>query len=305
MGFIKYFYRFYLNKMSEVQPEVPPEVSRMDRYKGRRKIGGGTTSVLSSGYSKEPDDLLKKVAIKILLPDFAGIGTREADIMSQIPPHPLLCGFRETFLEAGRRYIVMDFCEGVNLEKYLATKGKTDPKKIMRIMLQISSAIAHLHEHLIIHGDIKPANIMINEKADVSMEIKLCDFGFSRNFADVCQGIQGTPLYFSPEIVNVCNVDASSDIWASGVMMLHMLTGVEKPFFLHAAKKPCDVKQILLGLSFETTPFPPELLQNEDPNVRFLAEIAQRCLSLDRSLRPKAEEIVAELTGKIAELGDA
>jgi serine/threonine protein kinase len=301
MGFIKYFYRFYLNKMSEVPLQSPWE-----RYKGRRRIGGGTTSVVASAYSTQPDGSLgEKVLIKTMLSDFTQIGTREADIMPQIPSHPLLCGFRETFLEAGRRYIVMEFCEGDDMKKYLTTNGIIDPKKIMQIMLQISSAIAHLHVNLIIHGDIKPANIMINEKADGSMEIKLCDFGFSRNFADVCQGIQGTPLYFSPEIVNVCNVDSGSDVWASGVMMLHMLTGVEKPFFLHAAKNARDVKQILLGLSFETTPFPPELLQNEDPNVVFLARIAQRCLSLDRSQRPRAQEIVAELTGKIAELGDA
>jgi serine/threonine protein kinase len=299
MGFIKYFYRFYLNKMSEVPPPL-------ERYKSRRRIGGGTTSVVASAYCTQPDGSLGRVLIKTMLSDFTQIGTREADIMSRIPPHPLLCAFRETFLEAsGRRHIVMEFCEGVDFKKHLETRGKIDPKKIMQIMLQIFSGLTHLHENQILHGDIKPANIMVNEKADGSVQIKILDFGFSRHFNDISQTTQGTPLYFSPEIANAYNVDASSDIWASGVMMLHMLTGVEKPFFLHAAKKPCDVKQILLGLSFETTPFPPELLQNEDPNVRFLAEIAQRCLSLDRSLRPKAEEIVAELTGKIAELCDA
>lgn len=298
MGFIKYFYRFYLNKMSEVPP--------LERYNGRKRIGGGTTSVVASAYCTQPDGSLNRVLIKTMLPNFTQISTREADMMSQIPPHPLLCAFRETFLEAsGRRHIVMEFCEGVDMKKYLTTNGKIDPKKTMRIILQIFSGLAHLHENQILHGDIKPANIMVNEKADGSVQIKILDFGFSRRFDDISQNTQGTPLYFSPEIANAYNVDASSDIWATGVVILHMLTGVEKPFFLHAAKNPSDVRPILLNLSFETTPFPPELLQNEDPNVVFLARIAQSCLSLDRSQRPRAQEIVAELTGKIAELCDA
>ena len=84
-----------------------------------------------------------------------------------------------------------------------------------------------------------------------------------------------------------------------------MLSDDDKPFFLHAAKNRDHVVSILRSLSFDSTPFPENLLHHEDPNVVFLSRIAQRCLSLDRLQRPIAQVIAAELTGRIAELGDA
>jgi serine/threonine protein kinase len=199
----------------------------------------------------------------------------------------------------------MEFCEGVDLQTYLKANRKLHSRKIMQIMLQISSAIAHLHEHRIFHGDIKPANIMIDEKADGSIHIKLIDFGLSVHFGAIRQVIQGSPLYFSPEIAHKQDVDPSSDIWAFAVILLEMLSDEQKPFFLKSAKSSHDVVSILESLSFDSTPFPENLLHHEDPNVVFLSRIAQRCLSLDRLQRPIAQEIAAELMGKIKELGDA
>jgi len=298
MGFIKYYYWFYSNKMSEVPPWA--------KYKIRKKLGEGKSATVKLAILNKPDGSKEMVSIKIMYQDFIKHGSNEAIIMSQIPPHLLLCAFKETFFDSiGRRIIVMEFCEGVDLQTYLKANGKLDSKKIIQIMLQISSAIAHLHEHRIFHGDIKPANIMIEEKADGSIHIKLIDFGLSVHFGAIRQVIQGSPLYFSPEIAHEQNVDPSSDIWAFAVMMLQMLSGNDKPFFLESAESSHDVVRILKSLSFDKTSFPENLLHHEDPNVVFLSRIAQRCLSLDRLQRPIAQEIAAELMGKITELGDA
>jgi len=308
MVFYQIFYRFYSNKMSEVQLSEfpPPEVPPWAKYKIRKKLGGGKSATVKLAIFNKPDGSLETVSIKIMYPDFINHGSKEAIIMSQIPPHPLLCAFKETFFDSiGRRIIVMEFCEGVDLQTYLKANGKLDSKKIIQIMLQISSAIAHLHEHRIFHGDIKPANIMIDEKADGSITIKLIDFGLSTYFDAIRQERQGSPLYFSPEIAHKQNIASDSDIWALGVILLEMLSNEQKPFFLQSAKNPDDIVKILRNLNFDHTPFPPNLLHHEDPNVIFLARIAQRCLSLDKSERPRAQEIVEELTGRIAELGDA
>ena len=293
--------------MSEIPPL--PEVKPWLKYKKKiRNIDAeGSTSIIFSALLIQPDDgSEKKVLMKILKSEFTSHGLKEVEIMSQIPHHPLICAFEETFSDSfGRRVIVTELCEGVNLKTYMKANSHLHSRKIMQIMLQIAEAIAHLHEHQIFHGDIKPANIMIEEKADGSIHIKLIDFGLSVHFGAIRQVRQGSPLYFSPEIAHEQNVDPSSDIWAFTVMLLQMLTDNDKPFFLQSAKSPDDIVRILKSLCFDKTPFPPKLLQNEDPNVVFLARIAQKCISLNRSYRPTAQEIVAELMGKITELGDA
>jgi serine/threonine protein kinase len=299
--------------MSEVpssdfsQTEVlPSKVPPWTKYKIRKMIGQGNCAIVNLANCTNPDSSVEKVSIKIMKPKLENIGLREADIMSKIPQHPLICAFKETFYDPfGRMIIVMEFCEGMNLQTYLKAQGKIDPRKIIQIMLQISSAIAHLHEHQIFHGDIKPANIMIDEKDDGSIHIKLIDFGISAHFDDILQLKQGSPLYFSPEIAHQLNISSSSDIWAFAVMLLQMLSDDDKPFFLKSAKSSDDIVSTLKSLSFDSTPFPENLLYHEDPNVVFLARVVQRCLSLDSSDRPRAQEIVEELTGRIAELGDA
>lgn len=318
---------------SEVQPsEVPPlevspsEVPPWRKYQSKMRVGGTPTSTVFSAIFIEPKGSRQNVFMKTISDlkyDF--IGLNESKIMGEIPSHHLICQFKETFLDPhGRRVIVMEFCGGVDLQKYLQTcvkaKRRIASQKIMEIMAKIFAAIAHLHEHHIFHGDIKPANIMIDEKDDGIVHIKIIDFGMSAHFDAIIQRVQGSPLYFSPEIAHQCRkghepkreleqfrIDQTSDIWALGVLILEMLSDEQeyKPFFLHAAKKRDDVEKILKTLSFDRTPFPQTLLQNEDPNVCFLARIAQRCLSLDKSQRPTAQQIFEELTGRIAELGDA
>jgi serine/threonine protein kinase len=308
---------------SEVPPsEVPPsKVPPYKKYVSKEKIGSGATCKAYIVRVIQPDGSFKRFLMKELLdPKYERLGLIEAEIMGRIPHNHLICQLNETFLAPnGRRVIVMEFCEGVDLQKYLQTcvkaKRRIASQKIMEIMAQIFAAIAHLHEHRIFHGDIKPANIMLDEKDDGTVHIKIIDFGMSSHFDAIIQRVQGSPLYFSPEIAHQCRkahekkegytIDHRSDIWALGVVMLDMLSDDDKPFFLHAAKKRDDVEEILRSLSFDRTPFPQTLLQNEDPNVCFLARIAQRCLSLDKLQRPTARQIFEELTCKIAELVNA
>jgi serine/threonine protein kinase len=199
----------------------------------------------------------------------------------------------------------MELIDGKNLKEFLNDFDPDEPiapSQICQILVQIFLAIAHLHEHLIFHGDIKPANIMICSREDGTFQIKIIDFDQASHFDAVPQESQGTPLYSSPEIAHPRDIDFRSDIWAMGPLILQFLTGFEKPWYLRDVKKIEDVMQILRTLDFAKTPFPPELLQHEDPNVAFLAGIAQRCLALDKSKRPRAQDVVTELTAKLAEL---
>jgi serine/threonine protein kinase len=250
----------------------------------------------------------------------------EADMMLSIPPHPNICRCYDKWIDGcGNGFIAMELIDGKNLKEFLEDVDPDEPiapLQICEILLQIFSAISHLHEHLIFHGDIKPANIMICKLKNGKFQIKIVDFDQSSYFHSVPQIYQGTPLYSSPEIANAPeiahaqgaspeiahaqgDIDSKSDIWAMGPIILHFLTLSEKPWYLKNARNIGEVVGILRTLDFAKTPFPPELLQHEDPNIAFLARIAQNCLALDKSERPSAQDVVAELSAKIAELRDA
>lgn len=276
------------------------------------RIGiGARASGVYRGLRKNPGKPPLIVAIK-MFPDCNNVNSpnlREADMMGSIPPHPNICRCYDKWIDGcGKGFIAMELIDGKNLKEFLNDIDPDEPiapSQICEILLQIFSAIAHLHEHLIFHGDIKPANIMICRREDGTFQIKIIDFDQASHFDAVPQESQGTPLYSSPEIAHARDIDFWSDIWAMGPLILQFLTGFEKPWYLRDVRRIEDVMQILRTLDFAKTPFPPELLQHKDPNVAFLAGIAQRCLALGKFERLSAQEAVTELTAKLAELSDA
>ncbi len=264
-------------------------------------IGKGVYGKVYIGFLRIPGSPPLKVAIKKVSNSQDAL--KEVTIMSSTPPHPNICKLHDTWDSCGKRFIAMEFIKGEDLNKYLDDcdpDEEINTSQICQILLQVFSAIAHLHEHLIFHGDIKPANIMIFKKEDGTIEIKIVDFGQSSHFDSVPQKHQGSPLYFSPEIAHTQGIDSKSDIWSMGLLILHFLTRSKTPWYLIDARKVDDVVQILKTLDFAKTPFPRELLEHEDPNIVFLARISQRCLSLDKSVRPSAQDVVTELMGKLS-----
>jgi serine/threonine protein kinase len=279
-------------------------------YRLGSKIGKGSFGSVYQGFYTKPGQPQKIVAIKVL-PD-SKYSKQEADLMASIRSHPNVCRFLDTWVLQGKRYIAMELINGISLRDWLNSLDFDEPdepidwRKIIDILLQIFSGIAHLHRHLIYHGDLKPANIMIVERDDGNIDIKLVDFGASSHFDAIPQIQMGSPLYFSPQIAHKTGIDGSSDLWAMGVILHEFVSGGwEKPWFLRDTKNAADIVERLKTLDYATTPFPPELLQHENPIVAFLAGIAQRCLALDKSERPRAQDVVTELTAKLAELRDA
>ena len=230
-----------------------------------------------------------------------------AGVMHQIPDHPNICQFLGTWVNlAQTRFIAMELIESrKNLKQWLSErdpKVPINPLQICRILVQIFQAIAHVHDNLISHGDIKLSNIMIIEREDGTIVIKLIDFDFATHFDDVPQMQRGTPFYCSPEISRGYNIDHRSDIWSLGILILSILTRIEKPFFLQDAKSGVEILKILGNIHRVGLQFPRELLENEDPNVAFFARIARSCLALEKSERPRAQDVVIELTEKLTEL---
>jgi serine/threonine protein kinase len=175
----------------------------------------------------------ERVAIKCLLPElikYSHIRERfknEANTMSLLP-HPnivKLLGYKD---DDEGSYIIMEYIEGKELDKYIKTEtGPMPSDKATDVMKGILSAVSFAHENGVIHRDIKPSNIFVTNDGHV----KITDFGIAKVLTEADKkltktGIQmGTVYYMSPEQVKGKPVDKRSDIYALGVTFFQMVTG--------------------------------------------------------------------------------
>lgn len=148
----------------------------------------------------------------------------EVELLKKLD-HPNIVQFEESFVtKNGGLCIVMDYCDGGDLGGYLkATRGRKTEAQIMHHFVQIALGLQHMHEHRILHRDIKLQNIFLSGKA----QVVLGDLGISKvlngtmDFAKTCIG---TPYYMSPEIFNNETYDLKSDVWALGCVLYEMIT---------------------------------------------------------------------------------
>jgi serine/threonine-protein kinase len=182
----------------------------------------------------------RDVAVKVLRadlardPQFQERFRREAQNAAALN-HPAIVAVYdtgETRTEHGPLpYIVMEYVDGRTLRDIVKTEGPLPGQRAMEIMADVSAALDFSHRHGIVHRDVKPANVMITKTGAV----KVMDFGIARAVHDgqaaVTQtaAVIGTAQYLSPEQARGEQVDARSDVYASGCVLFELLTG-EPPF---------------------------------------------------------------------------
>ena len=130
-----------------------------------------------------------------------------------------------------RLYMVREWCPGRSLSEILKEEGKLPPERAIYITVGILRALEYIHQHGVVHRDLNPEHIMVDEHN----HIKLIDFGVASRqgarrltFTSFTQ-VLGTPAYISPEQVKGKRGDARSDLYSAGIMLYEMLTG-KTPF---------------------------------------------------------------------------
>lgn len=200
-------------------------------YRIVEKIGEGGMGVV---YKAEDNKLKRPVALKFISP----VLTRskeankrfiyEAQTASALDHQNISTIYEIDESIEGRMFISMAYYKGETLREIIS-RGQLPIIKVLEIAIQIAGGLSKAHKKGIIHKDIKPANIIIDEDSTV----KIIDFGLSKlqnTFkTDLPRGTMGTVLYMSPEQIEGKEIDLRTDIWSLGVTIYEMLTAA-KPF---------------------------------------------------------------------------
>jgi eukaryotic-like serine/threonine-protein kinase len=199
-----------------------------NRYEIQREIAqGGMAEV----YLAHDQLLNRPVALKALFPEYAREPSfverfrREAQAAANLN-HPNIVAIYDWGQEDGTYFIVMEYVEGRSLRDLIRSEAPLDPNQAAEITAEIASALGFAHRNGVVHRDVKPGNVLLTRSGTV----KVTDFGIAR--AGTSDGltqtgsVMGTATYFSPEQAQGLPVDGRSDVYALGVVLYEMVTGI-------------------------------------------------------------------------------
>jgi eukaryotic-like serine/threonine-protein kinase len=212
------------------------EVGKLGQYTLQEKLGYGGMGVV---YRATHAMLRRPAAIKLLHPERAGATDlarfeREVQLTSRLTHPNTISIFDYGRTADGAFYYVMEYLEGLDLERFVQEEGPIAAPRAAWILAQVSGSLAEAHALGLIHRDIKPANIMLTERPDEPDIVKVVDFGLVKAVegasGDVAatnvNAITGTPLYLAPEAITSPDaIDARSDLYALGAVGYFLLTG--------------------------------------------------------------------------------
>jgi serine/threonine-protein kinase len=196
------------------------------RYELLEVIGQGGMGVVWRAFDVELEEV---VAIKFLHDDMAGDARRRACFRREVKlarrvTHSNVARVFEFGCDRGAYFLTMEFVPGQSLEAVLLRQGRLPAHQVLRHAVGLCRGLAAAHEAGILHGDIKPANILLAPGRGAV----LTDCGIARAVCDVLgqgENMGGTPLYMAPEQLTGGPLALQSDVYATGVVLFEALTG--------------------------------------------------------------------------------
>jgi serine/threonine-protein kinase len=203
---------------------------RIGKFEIAKPLGKGAMGMV---YLAHDTVLERDVALKVMVaqiaddPELRKRFEREAKAVAKMT-HPNVVTVFDLGYHEGSPYIAMELLKGMDLQKAVRQGPGMSLERKVTIITQVLAGLAHAHQSGIVHRDVKPANIFINQDGTV----KIMDFGVARLTTASMTGtgnIVGTADYMSPEQVKGAHVDGRSDVFAVGCMLFELLAG-RRPF---------------------------------------------------------------------------
>jgi len=201
-------------------------------YRIEEQIGHGGMGIVYRAYDLR---LKRTVALKLVTPElalderFRERFARETELAISLE-HPNVVPIYDAGDVTGRLYLAMRLVAGTDLRKLLRAEGALEPSRVLAICGQVANALDAAHAKGLVHRDVKPSNILLDE----AEHVYLADFGLTRRLAEenVLAGegrSVGTPAYLAPEQIEGEPVDGRADVYSLGCVLYECLTG-EAPF---------------------------------------------------------------------------
>jgi tRNA A-37 threonylcarbamoyl transferase component Bud32 len=279
-----------------------------------RRLGAHYTleHVLGRGATGEVwrahDDHGTTVAVKLLRPELADDPEvvarflRERHVVRSVRDDHVV-GVHDLVIEGDTLAVVMDRVMGPDLRTYLRERGRLAPVAAVAVVRQVLQGLAAVHHAGVVHRDVKPANVLVDERTPGIPVAKLTDFGLSRlldgSSVTRTTGVVGTPRYMAPELGDGRDPTPASDLYAVGVMLYELLAG-------HLPFEAANPVAMLRAHAEDEVPRPPGLpdpvwdvvstLLAKDPDERYAdAETALAALDAVRddvaSMRPPEDAL--------------
>ncbi|XP_052652286.1 death-associated protein kinase 2-like isoform X2 [Harpia harpyja] len=155
---------------------------------------------------------------------------REVAILRQLD-HPNVMRLHDLFVSKAEMVLVLELIGGGELFDFIAEKEMLSEEEAIEFLGQILCGVEYLHAHHIAHFDLKPENIMLQEKHVPRPWIKIIDFGLAQHLEDgvTFKSLCGTPQYIAPEVINYEPLSSAADMWSIGVITYILLSGLS-PF---------------------------------------------------------------------------
>jgi len=270
----------------------------LSHYQIEAELGRGGMGVV---YRAQDKRLQRQVALKLLAGRMApSLGSAASAVLAEARAasalnHPSIVTIYEVGEHNGEHFIVMELLSGSNLRSLINAKS-VELSTVFRTGVEIAEALHAAHSEGVIHGDIKPENVMVLANGHV----KLLDFGIARNFGGTTRTLRpqsgeasdrdgdfaGTLAYIAPEALRSSHIDSRGDLYSLGVLLYELATG-SRPF---AALSPTAlIEQILHQPA-------PDLIFSMHGRSAGLGEIVKRLLAKDPEARyQSAHEVQVEL----------
>jgi hypothetical protein len=272
----------------------PAMLGCLGPYEVAEVIGRGGMGIVLKGFDR---DLNRYVAIKVLAPHLATSAAarqrfaREARAAAAVV-HDHIVAIHAVDNAGRLPYLVMPYVTGQSLQERLDRTGSLELKELLRIGMQVAEGLAAAHAQGLVHRDVKPANILLENGVE---RVKITDFGLARAVDDASLThsgfVAGTPQYMAPEQARGESVDQRSDLFSLGSVLYAMCTG-------HAPFRAETTLAVLRRIC-EDTPRP---VREVNPDIpEWLAEIIEKLHAKDPDERfQSADEVAALLEQHLA-----
>jgi len=268
----------------------PEHLGRLGPYEVTELIGQGGMGLVLRAHDPK---LNRTVAIKVLSPQLAYSATARTRFMREARAAAAVSHDHVVTIHAVDEanhipFLVMEYIDGVSLDHRIKRDGPLRLREILRIGMQAASGLAAAHAQGLVHRDVKPSNILLENGVE---RVKITDFGLARAAQDAqitkTGVVAGTPEYMSPEQARGETVDHRTDLFSLGCVLYAMCTG-RSPFrattAIDAIRRVCD-----------DTPRPIREINPEIPE--WLVTIIDRILAKAPEQRFESTSEVAELLG--------